>query len=108
MIAAPENLALVRLGLEAATLEATHTGLRSAVRAEQIGIWRTSMEQRLTIEGLSPKDAALESSLLKGLYTGLMIDLMATGETERLSIAVEAGLQRHERVVAEANARSFV
>jgi AcrR family transcriptional regulator len=101
MLAEPENLAIVRLGLEAATLEATYTGLPGEVRAEQIGLWRTNMEQRLRGQGLSDKDAALEATLLKGTFTGLMIDLMATGERNRLGRALEEGLRRHEMRVAE-------
>lgn len=96
MLAEPENLAIVRLGLEAATLEATYTGLPGEVRAEQIGLWRSNIEQRLRGLGLSPKEAALEATLLKGTFTGLMIDLMATGDKRRLSRALEEGLRHHE------------
>ena len=101
LLASGENLAIVRLGLEAATLEATYTGLPGEVRAEQIGLWRTNMEQRLQQQGLPPKEAALEATLLKGTFTGLMVDLMATGEKLRLGRALEEGLRRHEMRVAE-------
>ena len=46
--AAPENLALVRLGLEAAALDATAGGIPGRVRAEQVGLWRT--EHRATAD----------------------------------------------------------
>lgn len=101
MLADAENLAIVRLGLEAATLEATYTGLPGEVRSEQIGFWRTNIEQRLQQQGLAPKDAALEATLLKGTFTGLMVDLMATGDKSRLGRALEEGLRRHEVRVAE-------
>ncbi len=39
--AAPANAALVRLGIEAAALDATRSGLPGDVRAEQIGLWRS-------------------------------------------------------------------
>jgi AcrR family transcriptional regulator len=77
--AAPEHLALVRLGLEAASLDATGGGLPGQVRAEQVGLWRTDIEQRLVAEGLSPGIAQVEASLVKAMFTGLVVDLIATG-----------------------------
>ena len=100
--ASPSNLALARLGLEAATLEATHTGLTGEVRAEQIGVWRTEIEQRLVTEGISPAEAVAEASLMKAMFTGLMVDLMATGDRVRLTRALEVGLSRVEAILAEA------
>ena len=105
--ASPANLALARLGLEAATLEATQTGLTGEVRAEQIGVWRTEIEQRLLIEGIRPADAVTEASLLKAMFTGLMVDLMATGDRVRLTRALEAGLSRVEARVVEANSAAL-
>lgn len=103
--ASPANLALTRLGLEAATLEATHTGLSGEVRAEQIGVWREHIEQRLVIEGV-PKDViVVEASVLKALFTGLIVDLMATGDRARLTRALEVGLQRTESAFAAARQR---
>ncbi len=97
--ASPENLALTRLGLEAATLEATHTGLSGDVRAEQIGVWREQIEQRLIAEGVPKAQAVIEASLLKGMFTGLIVDLMATGDRARLTRALDQGLQRTEAVI---------
>lgn len=101
--ASPSNLALARLGLEAATLEATNTGLTGEVRAEQIGVWRTEIEQRLLAEGIPAGEVVAEASLLKAMFTGLMVDLMATGDRVRLTRALEAGLARVEAILAEAN-----
>lgn len=98
--ASPANLAIVRLGLEAAALNATATGLPGQVRAEQIGVWRSNIEQRLVDEGLAPAAAAIEASLTKAMLTGLVVDLMATGERRRLTQALDAGLSRLEAVVA--------
>jgi AcrR family transcriptional regulator len=95
----PANLALTRLGLEAATLEATHTGLSGDVRAEQIGVWREQIEQKLISEGMPKATAVIEASLLKGMFTGLIVDLMATGDKARLTRALEHGLRRTEAVV---------
>jgi len=96
----PKNLALTRLGLEAATLEATNTGLSGEVRAEQIGVWREHIEQRLLLEGVPRAAVVIEASLLKGLFTGLVVDLMATGDRQRLTRALEQGLKRHESDIA--------
>ena len=51
LCASPQNLALVRLNYEAATLEPTVTGLAGDVRADQIGVWRHDVEQRLVVGG---------------------------------------------------------
>ncbi|MCU1393506.1 MAG: TetR family transcriptional regulator [Ilumatobacteraceae bacterium] len=98
----PANLALTRLGLEAATLEATQTGLSGDVRAEQIGVWREQIEQKLISEGVPRATAISEASLLKGMFTGLIVDLMATGDRVRLSKALEVGLRRTEAVLEAA------
>ena len=70
LCASPRNLALVRLNYEAATLEPAVTGLAGDVRADQIGVWRHDVEQRLVAEGLKPERAALEASLIKATFTG--------------------------------------
>ncbi len=100
----PANLALTRLGLEAVTLEATHTGLSGDVRAEQIGVWREQIEQRFVSEGLPPGVANIEASLLKGTFTGLIVDLMATGDKARLTKALEQALRRTDAVLEAARA----
>ena len=93
----PRNLALVRLNYEAATLETTVTGLDGAVRADQIGVWRHDVEHRLVAEGLKPESAALEASLIKATFTGLVMDLFATGDTRRLTHAIDEWLDRLDR-----------
>lgn len=99
MAASPRNLALVRLGIEAAALGATLDGLPRRVRGEQIGLWRANIEERLIEEGV-PKDAAVvEASLAKAMFTGIVVDLLATGQRSRLTRALELGLARLEHVV---------
>jgi AcrR family transcriptional regulator len=92
--ATPQNLALVRLNYEAATLEPAVTGLAGEVRADQIGVWRHDVEQRLVSEGLKPERAALEASLIKATFTGLAMDLFATGDRRRLTNALDSWLSR--------------
>jgi AcrR family transcriptional regulator len=94
MNAASANLALVRLGIEAAALDATVSGLPGAVRAEQISTWRADLERRLIADGVSPTVAEVEASLAKAMFTGLVVDLLATGHRRRLGRALEVGLAR--------------
>jgi AcrR family transcriptional regulator len=96
--ATPQNLAVVRLGIEAAALDATVTGLPRQVRGDQIGIWRANIEQRLLAEGVEQSTATIEASLAKAMFTGLVVDLLATGHKARLTRALELGLERLERL----------
>ena len=92
--ASPTNLAAVRLGIEAAALDATVSGLPGEVRADQILRWRSNIEQRLVAEGMDPEQAAVEAPLVKAMFTGLVVDLLATGERRRLTTSLEAGVAR--------------
>jgi AcrR family transcriptional regulator len=96
--ASPQNLAVVRLGIEAAALDATVTGLPRQVRGDQIGIWRSNIEQRLLAEGVALPTAIIEASLAKAMFTGLVVDLLATGHRARLNRALELGLARLEQL----------
>jgi AcrR family transcriptional regulator len=96
--ATPQNLAVVRLGIEAAALDATVTGLPRQVRGDQIGIWRANIEQRLLAEGVEQSTATIEASLAKAMFTGLVVDLLATGHRARLTKALELGLERLEQL----------
>lgn len=104
MNAAPANLALVRLNYEAATLDTNVTGLAGEVRADQIGVWRHDTELRLEAEGVPRAVAAEEASLIKATFTGLVMDLFATGDRKRLTRAVNVFLIRLAETVA-ANTR---
>lgn len=104
LAAAPENLALVRLGLEAVTIDATASGIAGEVRAEQIGVWRSSIEERLVKDGLSRRDAEIEASIAKAVFTGLVVDLLASADADRLGralegylVGLEARLEQHRR-----------
>ena len=97
--ASKATLALVRLGIEAAALDATRSGLPGNVRAEQIGLWRSNIEHQLVTEGLPREAAVMEASITKAFFTGLVIDLLASGDRRRLTDALEVGLARLEQVV---------
>jgi AcrR family transcriptional regulator len=90
----PANLALVRLGYEAAALDSTVTGVESELRADQIAVWRRDGERRLIHDGLVPELARLEASLMKATFTGLIVDLLATGDKRRLTQALTVYLSR--------------
>ena len=102
MNASAENLALVRLNYEAATLDASVTGLAGDVRADQIGVWRHDVEQRLEREGMPRARAVAEGSLAKATFTGLVMDLFATGDRQRLTKAMDDFLKRLDRAITEA------
>lgn len=97
----PEHLALVRLSYEAAALDTTVSGLPGDLRADQLTVWRHSVEERLRRDGLSARTAALEASLQKAMFTGLIIELVATGERRRLTRTLEANLARLEQFIDE-------
>lgn len=85
----PRKLALVRLEIEAVALEATLPGLPRELRGEQIGFWRRGLQDRLVADGIEPATAVLRASLLKANFTGLVVDLLATGERRRLSATLD-------------------
>ena len=101
MNAAPENLALVRLGYEAAALDTTVSGLPGEVRADQLAVWRRGFEKMLVAEGLDPELARIEASVQKVFFTGLVIELVATGEKKRLTQTLETSLERLTRRLAQ-------
>ena len=92
----PEHLALVRLGYEAVTLDATVSGVAGDVRDAQISVWRSNIEQRLIAGGMAQDEAAVEASLVKATFSGLVLDLIAGGDTPRLEAAFDAMLVRLE------------
>ena len=100
MNSSPENLALVRLGYEAAALDTTISGLPGEVRADQLAVWRRGFEKMLVNEGLEPELARVEASIQKVLFTGIVIELLATGDKKRLTQTLETSLERLTRRLA--------
>jgi AcrR family transcriptional regulator len=107
-LASPENLAIIRLGIEAVALEHSLDGLGRRQRGHQIENWRSSIEQGLIAGGLSPSAAAIEASITRAVFGGLVIELIATGQKARLTRAFETHLARLERLVADAGTTSAV
>jgi len=100
----PANAALVRLNYEAAALDTKVTGLAGEFRADQIGVWRHAAEQRLEHDGVPHDRAVMEASLSKATFTGLVMDLVATGDRKRLNRVFEQFLERLASVVASFSA----
>jgi AcrR family transcriptional regulator len=100
----PANAALVRLNYEAAALDTKVTGLAGEFRADQIGVWRHAAEQRLEHDGVPHDRAVMEASLSKATFTGLVMDLVATGDRKRLNKVFEQFLERLAAVVASFSA----
>lgn len=106
MLAAPANAGQVRVHLEAATLTQSISGLSSAVRADQIGTWRHDMERRLVAAGMPRGQARCEASILKGVFSGLTLDLVVSGDRRRVTQALEQHLRELDRKVASCSAQS--
>lgn len=102
MNASPANLALVRLNYEAAALSPEVTGLTGDIRADQIGVWRHDIELRLLAEGVPADQVEMEASLSKAMFSGLVMDLLATGDRRRLTRACDEWLTRLSAVLAAA------
>ena len=96
----PSNLALSRLGYEAATIDATVSGLPAQVRADQITLWMRYPEDILVRTGMPRPEAKREAVLAKAVFTGLVLDLLASGDRQRLTRALEDSLERLEERVA--------
>ena len=99
----PANLAAIRLNYEAAALDPKVTGLAGDVRADQIGVWRHAAETRLEHDGLSHVQAEMEASLAKATFTGLVMDLFATGDRRRLNKVFSEFVNRLAAVVDAAH-----
>lgn len=96
------NLSLVRLNYEAAALDTDITGLSGEVRADQIGVWRHNLELHLQRQGMTHDAAVMEASLAKAAFTGLVMDLLATGDRRRLNAAFAEWQRRFEATIATA------
>jgi len=101
MNSSPANLALVRLNYEAAALNPEVSGLDGEVRAHQIGVWCRDVQRQLTNDGLPSAVALLEATLAKATFTGLVMDLFASGDRRRLKRMFDEFALRLERVVEE-------
>jgi AcrR family transcriptional regulator len=100
----PSNLAVTRLGYEAVTLDATVTGPSAQFRADQISLWMRYPEEILVRSGMPRPEAKREAVLAKAVFTGLVLDLLASGDRQRLTRALEDSLERLEERSAQHSA----
>lgn len=87
--AEPDNLAIVRLAVEAVTLSATDLGLPGEHRARLVTAWVDALSAALRREGVPARDARTRATLLNAAFVGLVIDRIATGPSARLDRALE-------------------
>lgn len=100
--ASPENLAIVRLGIEAVALERSlDMGAQRRHRRQQIDVWRLDLERGLLAEGVPPNVASIEATLANAVFNGLVLDLVASGQKSRLTRSMETHLARLEQVIRE-------
>jgi AcrR family transcriptional regulator len=83
------ELARIRLQLEAVTLDATETGLPGPVRARVMAVWVEAIARNLEAQGYDRATARNNATLVHAAFVGLLMDLLATGERERLDAACE-------------------
>jgi AcrR family transcriptional regulator len=99
--ASPENLAVVRLGIEAVALEHELGAVPRRHRGQQIEFWRLNVERGLVADGLPAEVAVVQATLAKAVFTGLVVDLIASGHKARLTRALEEYLRGLDALVAE-------
>jgi AcrR family transcriptional regulator len=99
--ASPENLAIVRLGVEAVALEHALGGVPRRHRGHQVEYWRLSVERGLLAEGVPPHIATAEATLAGAVFTGLVVDLIVSGQKARLTRALDTHLAHLDQVVRE-------
>lgn len=98
-IATPEHLAMVRLGIEAvANGQMVNAGQRAA-RRQQIDYWQNAFECRLVAVGVPKKVAVDEATLIRSVFTGLVIDLIASGNKARVNRSFERFLTHVDAVL---------
>jgi AcrR family transcriptional regulator len=91
---APENLPVMRLVIEAATLEATRSGLPASLRERLVTDWVDLIAAGLRAEGLPAAEARSLASIANAAVIGLTLDRIATGDRRRTDRALRDLLAR--------------
>jgi len=91
---AQANLPVMRLVIEATTLEATRSGLPASLRAQLVSDWVDLLAQGFRADGLAAADARREATLANAALIGLALDLIATGDKRRTSAALRGLVAR--------------
>lgn len=85
----PDNLRLVRMLLEATTLAHSQPELFGQVGPQVVSHGVELIGQALERDGIAADLAARRATQVYATLVGLQVDLIATGQTERVSLAVE-------------------
>ena len=85
----PDNLRLVRMLLEATTLAHSQPELFGQVGPQVVGHGVELIRQALQRGGVAAAQARGQATRVYATLVGLQVDLIATGEAERVSAAVE-------------------
>jgi AcrR family transcriptional regulator len=85
---AEQNLPVMRLVIEATTLEATRTGLPASLRERLVSDWVDLLAQGLRADGLSAAEARSRATIANAAVVGLALDLIATGDRRRTGRAL--------------------
>ncbi|WP_327346943.1 TetR/AcrR family transcriptional regulator [Streptomyces europaeiscabiei] len=85
----PEHLEGLRLLVEVIALpSATHL-VPPTTRARLVTVWNDLLAEELVEHGVEPAAAQVKSTLVNAALNGLVLDLVATGEHDRVRAAVE-------------------
>jgi AcrR family transcriptional regulator len=96
---APENLPVMRLEIEATSLEGTRSGLPASLREGLVTDWVAVLAKGLGHDGLAAADARTTATLTNAALVGLALDLLATGDRRRTRRALEALVEQlRERI----------
>lgn len=98
-VESPEHLALVRLGIEAVTSGHLVDEDRRHERGQQIEFWRSAFEHGLIAAGVPAEVAVDEATLLKAMFTGLVVDLIASGNRPRIDRAFGRFVEHLDQLV---------
>ncbi|WTW92513.1 TetR/AcrR family transcriptional regulator [Streptomycetaceae bacterium NBC_01309] len=88
-VAVPENLARVRLVFEALTIPRVADLLAEDFRARLMSAWVEFLTGDLVGAGMARDDAEAEATIAASALAGMLLDLLATGDRERLGRAAQ-------------------
>jgi hypothetical protein len=75
---------------EAVTLSATESGLPGDVRARLVTDWVDGLATGFAESGSGNAESRTLATLVNAAFTGLVLDLLATGDHARVEAALEA------------------
>ncbi|MFZ9015709.1 MAG: TetR/AcrR family transcriptional regulator [Ilumatobacteraceae bacterium] len=101
-LASHENLAIARLGIEAAAHLPTddHREGLDRRRNSQLKL-RPDIEGLLLSQGVPPNVASIEATLARAVLNGLVVEYVANGNKSRLTRALDVHLAHLDQVIAD-------